>query len=131
MAEELGKFSVEHVSNIYLEDPDGNISNHTNWRGTADGYGVIYGTLIFGPTPLMEMNDSLEGGPVKYIGQAFLEDGTNLAGAGSGQWSKKPGEHVWETDYVLQVSDGTKIRSVGEIHLDTLIFSGTNYSVDE
>ena len=85
MAEELGKFSLEHVSNVYLEDPDGNISNHTNWRGTADGYGVIYGTLIFGPTALMEMNDSLEGGPVKWIGQAFLEDGTGLAGSGSGQ----------------------------------------------
>ena len=131
MAEELGKFSLEHVSHVYLEDADGNISNHTNWRGTADGYGVIYGTLIILNKQMMEMNDSLEGGPLKYIGQAFLEDGTNLAGAGSGQWSKKPGEHVWETDYVLQVSDGTKIRSVGEIHLDTLIFSGTNYSVDE
>ena len=90
MAEELGKFSVEHVSNIYMEDADGNISNHTNWRGTADGYGVIYGTLIFGPTPLMEMNDSLEGGPVKYIGQAFLEDGTNLAGAGPENMFGKP-----------------------------------------
>ncbi len=44
---------------------------------------------------------------------------------------KKPGEHIWETDYVIQISDGTKVRSVGEIHLDTLIFSGTNYSVDE
>ena len=30
MAEELGKFSVEHVSNIYLEDADGNIINHMN-----------------------------------------------------------------------------------------------------
>lgn len=40
-------------------------------------------------------------------------------------------EHVWKTDCILQISDGTKIRSIGEIHLDTLTFSGTNYSVDE
>jgi len=77
----------------------------------------------------MELNDGLEGGPIKRIGQGFLEDGTSIAG--SGQWSKKTGEHVWKTDCILQISDGTKIRSVGEIHLDTLTFSGTNYSVDE
>ena len=131
MAEEVGKFSLEHVSNVYTQDASGQISNHTNWKGTSDVAGTVYGTLIFGPNPLMEMNDSLEGGPVKWIGQAFLEDGTGLAGSGSGQWSKKPGEHIWKTDCILQISDGTKIRSVGDIHLDTLTFSGTNYSVDE
>ena len=126
MAEEIGKFSLEHVSTTYTEDAEGNISTHTNWRGEAEGYGVVYDTTIFGPTALMELNDDLEGGPVKRLGQGFLEDGTSVAGSGSGQWSKKPGEHVWKTDCILQISDGTKIRSI-----DTLTFSGTNYSVDE
>ena len=131
MAEEIGKFSLEHVSTTYTEDEDGNILIHTNWCGKAEGYGVVYDTTIFGPTALMELNDDLEGGPIKRIGQGFLEDGTTVAGSGAGQWSKKPGEHVCKTDCVLQISDGTKIRSVGEVHLDTLTFSGTNYSVNE
>ena len=126
MAEEIGKFSLEHVSTSYAEDADGNISTYTNWRGKAEGYGVVYDTTIFGPTPLMEAGDGLEGGPLKRIGQWFLEDGTTVAGSGSGQWSKKPGEHIWKTDCILQISDGTKIRSVGDIHLYTLTFSGTN-----
>lgn len=30
MAEEIGKFSLEHVSNVYTQDASGQISNHTN-----------------------------------------------------------------------------------------------------
>ena len=130
MANELGKFSLEHVSNVYTQDESGQISNHTNWKGTSDVAGTVYGTLIFGPNELMEMNDNLEGGSVKWIVQAFLENGSTLAGVGEGEWSKKPGEHIWKVDYVIQISDGTKIRSVGEIHLDSLVFSGTDYSVE-
>ena len=59
MAEEIGKFSLEHVSTSYAEDADGNISTYTNWRGKAEGYGVVYDTTIFGPTPLMEAGDGL------------------------------------------------------------------------
>ena len=40
MAEEIGKFSLEHVSTTYTEDAEGNISTHTNWRGEAEGYEV-------------------------------------------------------------------------------------------
>ena len=130
MGNELGKFSLEHVSNVYTQDASGQISNHTNWKGTSDVAGIAYGTLIFGPDDLMDMNDNLDGGPVKWIVQAFLPNGNTLAGVGNGEWSKKPGEHIWTVDYVIQISDGTKVRSVGEIHLDTLTFSGTDYSVD-
>ena len=130
MGNEIGKFSLEHVSNVYIQDTNGQISNQTNWKGTSDVAGIAYGTLIFGPNDLMEMNDNLEGGPVKWIVQAFLPNGSTLAGVGNGEWSKKPGEHVWTVDYIIQISDGSKIRSIGEIHLDTLVFSGTDYSVD-
>ena len=86
MGEEIGKFSLEHVSNTYTEDANGQISTHTNWKGTSDVAGIAYGTLIFGPNELMEMNDSLEGGPVKWIDQAFLPNGRYLAGVGNGEW---------------------------------------------
>ena len=72
MGNELGKFSLEHVSNVYTQDANGDISNHTNWKGTSDVAGTAYGTLILGPNDRMEMNDNFEGGPVKWIVQAFL-----------------------------------------------------------
>ena len=130
MGNELGKFSLEHVSNVYTQDANGDISNHTNWKGSSDIAGNVYGTLIFGPNDLMDMNDNLAGGPVKWIVQAFLPNGSTLAGVDNGEWSKKPGEHIWKLDYLIQISDGSKVRSVGEIHLDTLIFAGTDYSFD-
>ena len=130
MGNEIGKFSLEHVSNVYMQDANGQIVNHTNWKGTSDVAGTVYGTLIFGPNELMEMNDTLEGGPVKWIVQAFLENGSTLAGIGEGEWSKKPGEHIWSLDYIIQISDGSKIRSVGEIHLESLTYTGADYSVD-
>ena len=130
MSEVIGTFSLEHVTNTYTADENNAITNHTNWKGSAEGYGSVFGTLSFAPIPLNQMNDSLEGGEVRWTGQGFLEDGTNVAGTGVGTWEKVPGKHVWKTDYVLEVSDGTKIRSVGEIALETMTFTGTNYSVD-
>ena len=62
--------------------------------------------------------------------QAFLENGSTLAGIGEGDWSKKPGEHIWSLDYIIQISDGSKIRSVGEINLESLTYTGADYSVD-
>jgi hypothetical protein len=66
---------------------------------------------------------------VRWTGEAFLEDGTSVAGTGAGKWRKDPNGHVWHTDYIVEISDGTKIHSVGKIELSTLKFTGTNYSV--
>jgi len=131
MSEPIGTFSLEHVTNTYTVGPNNEITNHTNWKGTAEGYGSVFGTLSFSPIPLSEMSESLEGGEVRWTGQGFLEDGTMVAGTGVGTWEKIPDKHIWKTDYVLEISDGTKIRSVGEIALDTLTFTGHNYAVDE
>ena len=54
--------------------------------------------------------------------------GTVAAATGTGTWSKVPDKHAWKLDYVLELNDGSKIRSVGEIALETLKFTGTNYS---
>ncbi|GIT22333.1 MAG: hypothetical protein CM1200mP40_20150 [Gammaproteobacteria bacterium] len=42
MGNEIGKFSLEHVSNVYIQDANGQISNQTNWKGTSDvgGYSI-------------------------------------------------------------------------------------------
>ena len=64
MGNEIGKFSLEHVSNVYIQDANGQISNQTNWKGTSDVAGIAYGTLIFGPNDLMEMNSLIQYKPI-------------------------------------------------------------------
>ena len=88
MSEVIGTFDLEHVCNTYTTDAENNITNHTNWKGSADGYGSIWGTLTFAPTPLGSMTEALEGGEVRWTGQGFLEDGTSVAGTGAGTWKK-------------------------------------------
>jgi hypothetical protein len=87
--------ALEHVGTfntfLYTVDENNAITNHTNWKGSAEGYGAVFGTLSFAPIPLNQMNDSLEGGEVRWTGQGFLEDGTNVAGTGVGTWEKVPG----------------------------------------
>ena len=129
MSEIVGTFELEHICNTYTTDPNNEVTNHTNWRGTAEGYGTVYGTLTFAPTPLSQMDDKLEGGEVRWTGQGFNEDGTAAAATGAGTWTKVSGKHAWKVEYILELNDGSKIKSIGEIELATLKFTGVNYSV--
>ena len=42
MGNEPGKSSLEHVSNIYTQDANGDITYHTNWKGSSDVAGADY-----------------------------------------------------------------------------------------
>lgn len=85
--------------------------------------------MTWGPASLGDMVDQLEGGPVKWVGEGFLEDGSSVAAAGDGTWEKDPNGHIWRTEMILELNDGSKIRSVGQLALETFKFTGTNYSV--
>ena len=39
MSEQIGTFELDHVCNTYTTGPNNEITNHTNWRGTAEGMG--------------------------------------------------------------------------------------------
>ena len=54
-----------------------------------------------------------------------------MTGHGKGSWQRIPDEHAWKTEVVFNIDDGTQIRSVGELRLDTETHAGTNYSVDD
>ena len=123
MSEEVGTFSLKFSGNTYSSDESGNVTVQQNWEGAADSYGTVFGTLIFGPMSASEMN---EGGPIKWVGQGFLEDGTVVVGLGEGAFESVPGQHIARTSMLIDVSDGTKIRSEGEMALETLIWTGTN-----
>lgn len=129
MSEKIGTFEFAHVANTYTADDNNRIMNYSSWRGAAEGYGTVYGTLAFGPIALGDMNEKLQGGPIKWVGQGFLEDGTSVGGVGTGTWKKDPNGHAWHTEMIVEISDGSRIKSVGQIALATLMFTGTTYSM--
>ena len=125
MAEVLDTFELRHVSTTYSEDKDGNTLTHFNCRGNAAGFGLVYDTAIF-----YDLTSDVDAGKLIRIGHAFARDGSYILGRGAGKWERVPGEHAWKTEVVFDL-DGPKIRSVGELRLDTESHSGTNYSVDD
>ncbi|MEE3299690.1 MAG: hypothetical protein VX197_00490 [Pseudomonadota bacterium] len=127
MTEEVGTFSLKFSGNTYSSDENGNVTVHQNWEGAADGYGSVFGTLILGPMSASELN---EGGQIKWVGQGFLEDGTTVVGIGEGTFETPPDQHVARTLMLIDISDGTKIRSEGEMALETLTWTGTNTVVE-
>ena len=54
MSEQIGTFELDHVCNTYTAGPNNEITTHTNWQGTAEGYGKVFGTLTFAPMPLSQ-----------------------------------------------------------------------------
>ena len=83
MSEEIGKFSLKFAGNTYTSESNGDVTIRQNWEGSGDGFGAVFGTLTFGPTPPSDLNS---GGTIKWVGQAFLEDGTTVIGQGEGTW---------------------------------------------
>ena len=126
MGEVLDTFELKHVSTTYSEDNQGNVLTHFNCRGNAAGFGLVYDTAIF-----LNLQSDAQSGDLTRIGHAFARDGSYVTGHGKGSWQRIPDEHAWKTEVVFNIDDGTQIRSVGELRLDTETHAGTNYSVDD
>jgi hypothetical protein len=125
MAEVLDTFELKHVSTTYSEDGEGNVLTHFNCRGNAAGFGLVYDTAVF-----YNLKSNAESGSLKRIGHAFARNGSYVLGHGKGTWERVPGEHAWKTEVIFEL-DGPRIRSVGELRLDSETHSGINYSVDD
>ena len=50
-------------------------------------------------------------------------------GLGEGTWETPPDRHIAKTSLLINISDGTQIRSEGEMGLENLELNGTIYSV--
>ena len=125
LGEVLDTFELKHVSTTYSEDNEGNFLTYFNCRGNAAGFGLVYDTAIF-----YDLKSDVDSGKLTRIGHAFARNGSYIIGRGKGSWERIPGEHAWKTEVVFDL-DGPKIRSVGELRLDTETHAGTNYSVNE
>jgi hypothetical protein len=126
MSDSVGEFSLEHTGSVY-ERTDNGFTSHASFSGPATGYGAVFGTLSF---PLPAQGETPEGGPCGWVGQAFLEGGTNLAGIGDGTWEQIDGAHRWKISMLIEVSNGDRLRSEGEVDLETLMYKGQLYEAD-
>lgn len=125
MAESLGEFSHKHTGTSFTKNSDGLVVASSHWEGAATGFGAVFGTLS------VPLEGGATGGPCTWLGQAFLDDGTWVTGVGDGTWQQVEGEHRWKFSFpAIEISNGDRIRSEGEIDLETRVFAGQLLSVD-
>ncbi len=116
-AKPIGEFSLKMITITNAAGPAGSILTQVNFEGTATGFGAVYETATFiGGT---------KDGTFSLVGQAFLENGEALSGIGQGTYESK-GKHRWSTASIIQISDGRRIASEGEIDLAARTWKGKN-----
>ena len=114
MANSIGKFALNHTGNAYAKNEDGVVVAYVNYDGTADGFGTVMGTMSF---PLPE--GGATSGACSWTGQAFPPDRPWNSGTGDGTWEQVEGRYAWKIVLpVIELSDGSRIRSEGEIDLE-------------
>ena len=121
MSETGGEFSLKHTGTTYAKNSDGEIASYVSWEGTATGFGVVFGTLCF-TNPLAA--GGATSGSCSWVGQAFLEDTTTTTALGEGTWQQVEGEQKWSVSQEIELSDGSRIRSEGEIDLAARTYTG-------
>ena len=131
MAEKIGEFSMEHVVTSYSKNANGDIVSTTDWRGSGSsttlGSAQVFGSFI-SAAPLSESN--AKSGEIEFIGESFLENGTQVGSVASGTWEKAESEHAWKIVMDGENSLGHQRRFEGTVDLETLVFKGEIYSLD-
>ena len=116
----IGEFSLKMITTTHTAGPAGSILNRVNFEGTATGFGEIYETATF--------IGGGKDGTFSLVGQGFLDNGEVLSGIGQGTYESK-GKHRWSTASIIQISDGRRIASDGEINLAARTWKGTNSEI--
>lgn len=131
MAEKIGEFSMEHVVSSYGRNANGDIVSTTDWKGSGSsttlGSVQVFGSFITA-APLSESN--AKSGAIEFIGESFLENGTQIGSVAEGTWEKAENEHSWKIVVDGENSLGQKRRFEGKVDLETLVFKGEIYSLD-
>jgi hypothetical protein len=113
---ELATWSVKTTSLTYS---GGGAVISANVEGTGTGgLGALLGTAVFVNCP--------KGGPLSYSGLAYQENGEVLLTSGTGAF-ESIGGHRWKTSAILELSDGRRMLSEGEIELANRSWSGKVY----
>ena len=124
MAEPTGEFSFNQTGNAYVKGDDGVVVAYVNYDGTATGFGTVIGTLAF-PLP----KGGATSGTCSWAGQGFPPDRAWVTGSGEGTWEQVKGRYAWKIRIpVIEISDGSRLRSEGEIDLEARTFKGKNFA---
>ena len=116
----IGEFSLKAITATYSPGPAGGVLNQVNWEGTASGFGVVFGTATFA--------GGAKGGSYSWCGEAFMDDGSVLTGGGPGT-VESVGKHRWSTKGYMDLSDGRRIATEGEIDLASRSWKGTIFEL--
>jgi len=112
---QIGEFSLKALTGTYSPGPAGGVLNQVNCEGTATGFGQVFGTATYAGGP--------KGGTFSWCGAAFLDNGEELTGIGQGIF-ESTGKHNWRTQGFMQLSDGRRIATEGEIDLASRSWKG-------
>jgi hypothetical protein len=116
----IGEFSLKAITATYSPGPAGGVLNQVNWEGTATGFGAVFGTATFA--------GGAKGGSYSWCGEAFLDDGSVLTGNGPGT-VESVGKHRWSTEGYMDLADGRRIATEGEIDLASRSWKGKIYEL--
>jgi hypothetical protein len=112
----IGEFSLKMVGQTNSAGPAGSVLVQVNFEGTGTGFGTIFDTSTF--------VGGGRDGTFSQVGSAYLDNGDVLSGIGQGTYESK-GKHRWATSSIIQISDGRRLASVGEIDLASRTWKGT------
>jgi len=105
---QIGEFSFKFITFVNIPGPAGDVLRQVTWEGTASGFGTVFDTVTFG--------GGSKAGTFSECGTAFMDNGDFLHGIGQGTYESN-GKHRWRTAGFMQISDGRRITSEGEIDL--------------
>ena len=69
-------------------------------------------------------------GVATYVGKAIADDNSMIGGIGEGTWEQVGNEPRFNVSLVIELSNGTKFRSVGVADNETRTLNGHNYAVE-
>jgi hypothetical protein len=112
----IGEFSLKMVTQTNTPGPAGSVLVQVNFEGSGTGFGAIFDTSTF--------IGGGRDGTFSQVGSAYLDNGDVLSGVGQGTYESK-GKHRWSTQSIIQISDGRRLSSTGEIDLAARTWKGT------
>jgi len=111
---QVGEHSFKFTSLTVSPGPAGSTLIQGNCEGTATGFGTILETATF---------VGGKSGTFSLVFAAYLDNGDQLSGTGSGTYESS-GKHHWKTQVLVQVSDGRTVIGEGEVDLATRSWNG-------
>lgn len=124
MADPIGEFRSTRAAWFMTKTADGEIQMTTSYEGTADGFGAVFGTLTR-TQPLAEAGAS--SGTCSYAGLAVNDDGSIIGGIGEGTWERIGSEMRSSVSLLVELSDGSKLRSEGVVDPTEQSWNGKIY----